>query len=85
MALINPEDEDFSSVAAYLKTSASVYGVDDNPKELKVDEGEDDDNCIMPASIKPKYTYRDLIEHLQEQVHRQKWTLLSLRILAIKS
>lgn len=56
MALINPEDEDFSTVAAYLKTSASVYGVDDTPKELKVDENEDNDNCIMPASIKPKYT-----------------------------
>ena len=48
--------EDFSSVSAYLKMSASVYGVDDTPKELKVDENDDDDNCIMPASIKPKYS-----------------------------
>ena len=56
MALINPDSEDFASIAAYLKFSASVYGVDDTPLELKMDEGEDDDNCVMPASIKPKYT-----------------------------
>ena len=56
MALINPDSEDFASIAAYLKFSASVYGVDDTPVELKMDEAEDDDNCIMPASIKPKYT-----------------------------
>ena len=53
MALINPDSEDFASIAAYLKFSASVYGVDDTPLELKMDEGEDDDNCVMPASIKP--------------------------------
>ena len=56
MALINPDSEDFASVAAYIKISGSVYGVDDTPVELKMDEGEDDENCIMPASLKPKYT-----------------------------
>lgn len=56
VALINPGSEDFSSVAAYLKFSVSVYGVDDSPVELKMDENDDDENCIMPASIKPKYT-----------------------------
>ena len=56
MALINPDCEDFSAIAAYLKFSASVHGVDDTPIELKMDEGEEDDNYVMPASIKPKYT-----------------------------
>ena len=39
-----------------MKLSASVYGVDDTPVELKMDDNDDDENCIMPASIKPKYT-----------------------------
>ncbi len=56
MAMINPNSEDFSSVAAYIKLSGSVYGVDDTPRELKMDEKENDDDCVMPASIKPKYT-----------------------------
>ena len=56
LALINPDSEDFSSVAAYMKMSASCYGVDDTPVELKMDDNDDDENCIMPASIKPKYT-----------------------------
>jgi len=56
MALINPDSEDFASIAAYLKISGSVYGVDDTPVELKMDENDDDDNCVMPASLKPKYT-----------------------------
>ena len=37
-AMINPDSEDFSSVAAYMKISASVYGIDDKPLELKMDE-----------------------------------------------
>ncbi len=56
MAMINPNSEDFSSVAAYIKLSGSVYGVEDTPRELKMDEKDDGDDCIMPASIKPKYT-----------------------------
>ena len=56
MALINPDSEDFASIAAYIKLSGSVYGVDDSPVELKMDENDDDENCVMPASIKPKFT-----------------------------
>ena len=56
MAMINPNSEDFSSVAAYIKISGSFYGVDDTPVELLMDDKDDGDDCIMPASIKPKYT-----------------------------
>jgi len=70
IAMINPDSEDFSSVSAYIKTSASVYGVDDTPKELKMDENDDDDNCLMPASIKPKYTQLKL--HLVKGEHLPK-------------
>lgn len=55
-AMINPDSEDFSSVAAYMKLSASIYGVDDKPVELKMDTNDDDSNCQMPASLKPKFT-----------------------------
>ena len=55
VALINPESEDFSAIASYLKLSANVYGVDDEPKELKMDENPDSDDCLMPAALKPKY------------------------------
>ena len=54
--MINPDSEDFASVAAYLKISGSVYGVDDTPIELNMDENDDDSDCVMPASLKPKYT-----------------------------
>lgn len=50
--------------------SASVYGVGDTPKELKLDEGDDDDNCIMPASIKPKYS--QLKMHIVKGEHLPK-------------
>lgn len=70
MALINPESEDFASVAAYIKVSGSVYGVDDTPVELKMDENDDDDNCIMPASLKPKYN--QLKMHLIKGEHLPK-------------
>ena len=62
MAMINPNSEDFSSVAAYIKMSGSVYGVDDTPVELKMDDKDDSDDCVMPASIKPKYT--QLLMHI---------------------
>ena len=55
-ALINPDSEDFASVAAYMKLSGSVYGVNDTPLELKMDDGPDSEDCVMPASLKPKYT-----------------------------
>ena len=55
-ALINPDSEDFASVAAYMKLSGSVYGVNDTPLELKMDDGPDAEDCVMPASLKPKYT-----------------------------
>ena len=55
-ALINPDSEDFASVAAYLKLSGSVYGENDTPLELKMDDGPDSEDCVMPASLKPKYT-----------------------------
>jgi len=73
VAMINPDSEDFSSVAAYLKSSVSVYGVDDTPKELKMDENDDDDNCLMPASIKPKYT--QLKMHIVKGEHLPKLDL----------
>ena len=50
--------------------SASVYGVDDTPVELKMDDNDDDDNCIMPASIKPKYT--QLKMHIVKGEHLPK-------------
>jgi len=55
-AMINPNSEDFSSVAGYIKISGSVYGVDDSPVELKVDESNDDSAAVIPASVKPKFT-----------------------------
>lgn len=55
-ALINPDSEDFASVAAYMKLSGSVYGANDTPLELKMDDGPDSEDCVMPASLKPKYT-----------------------------
>lgn len=69
-ALINPESEDFSAVSAYLKISGSVYGVDDTPVEIKMDENDDDDNCVMPASLKPKYT--QLKMHIVKGEHLPK-------------
>ena len=50
--------------------SASVYGVDDTPVELKEDENDDDENCMMPASIKPKYT--QLKMHIVKGEHLPK-------------
>lgn len=70
LAMINPDSEDFSSVAAYLKLSGSIYGVEDTPVELKADENDDDDNCIMPASMKPKYTQLKL--HVVKGEHLPK-------------
>ena len=55
-AMINPDSEDFSSVAGYIKISGSVYGIDDKPVELKIDENDDDDEAVIPASVKPKFT-----------------------------
>mmetsp|Transcript_18982 Transcript_18982/g.23510 ORF Transcript_18982/g.23510 Transcript_18982/m.23510 type:complete len:157 (-) Transcript_18982:4702-5172(-) len=55
-AMINPDSEDFSSVAGYVKISASVYGIDDKPIELKIDENDDGDDAVIPASVKPKFT-----------------------------
>ena len=55
-AMINPDSEDFSSVAGYIKISASVHGIDDSPVELKVDENDDDSDAVIPASVKPKFT-----------------------------
>ena len=54
-------------MAAYLKFSVFVYGVDDSPVELKMDENDDDENCVMPASIKPKYT--QLKMHIAQLSH----------------
>ena len=68
--MINPESEDFSAVSAYLKISGSVYGVDDTPVEIKMDENDDDDNCVMPASLKPKYT--QLKMHIVKGEHLPK-------------
>jgi len=68
--MINPNSEDFSAVAAYMKLSASVYGVDDKPLELKMDTSDDDSNCQMPASMKPKYT--QLKMHLIKGEHLPK-------------
>jgi len=69
-ALINPDSEDFSAVSAYLKISGSVYGIDDTPIELKMDEQDDDDNCVMPPSMKPKYT--QLKMHIVKGEHLPK-------------
>jgi len=54
--MINPDSEDFSSVAGYIKISASCHGIEDTPVELKVDDKDDDADAVMPASIKPKFT-----------------------------
>ena len=55
-AMINPDSEDFSSVAGYIKISASVHGIDDSPVELKIDDNDDDADAVIPASVKPKFT-----------------------------
>ena len=54
-ALTNPDSEDYSSVAAYIKISVSIYGANDTPVELKEDPNSNDENCIMPAALKPKF------------------------------
>lgn len=69
-ALINPDSEDFSSVSAYIKMSGSVYGVSDTPKELKMDDNDDDEDCVMPASMKPTYT--QLKMHIVKAEHLPK-------------
>ena len=55
VGLNNPDGEDFSAVAAFLKLSASIHGKDDKPIELAEDDKPDSENMLMPAAIKPKY------------------------------
>jgi len=50
--------------------SGSVYGVNDTPRELKMDENDDDEDCVMPASMKPKYT--QLKMHIVKAEHLPK-------------
>jgi hypothetical protein len=56
VALNNPAGEDFSSVSAFLKISVSIHGADDKPVELGEDPDPNNDKCMMPSSIKPKFT-----------------------------
>ena len=71
VALTNPDSEDFSAINGYLKLSANIYGADDEPTELKEDENENDGECQMPASVKPKFMEINLHilrgEHLPRQ------------------
>ena len=69
-ALINPNSEDFASVSAYMKISGSVYGATDTPVELKMDDNDDDENCVMPASLKTTYT--QLKMHIVKGEHLPK-------------
>ena len=55
VALNNPAGADFSSVAAFLKLSVSIHGADDKPMELGEDPNPENDKCMMPAAIKPKF------------------------------
>ena len=68
--MINPNSEDFASVSAYMKISGSVYGATDTPVELKMDDNDDDENCVMPASLKPTYT--QLKMHIVKGEHLPK-------------
>ena len=55
VALTNPESEDYSEINGYLKMSASCYGADDAPTELKEDENDEDGEIQIPSSVKPKF------------------------------
>ena len=55
VALNNPASADFSAVAAFLKLSVSIHGADDKPIELGEDPNPNNDKCMMPAAIKPKF------------------------------
>ena len=55
VALTNPNSEDFSALNGYLKLSASIYGADDDPHELKEDPNNNDDNVQIPPSVKPSF------------------------------
>ena len=53
-----------------MKLSGSVYGVNDTPLELKMDDGPESEDCVMPASLKPKYTQLKL--HIVKGEHLPK-------------
>jgi hypothetical protein len=67
LGLTNPETEDYSQVNAYIKLSGSIYGADDNPVELNEDTQENDENCVMPATVKP--TFKQLKLHIFKGEH----------------
>ena len=67
VALNDPGGADFSAVAAFLKVSCSIHGTDDKPIELGEDPNPDNDKCMMPAAIKPKF--KQLKLHLIKGEH----------------
>ena len=67
VALNNPAGEDFAAVSAFLKLSVSIHGADDKPQELGEDPDPNNDKCMMPAAIKPKF--KQLKLHLIKGEH----------------
>lgn len=56
IALSNPEAEDFSEVAAYMKLSITVAAAGDEQIPIEVEPpGSGNDKVMMPASIRPKF------------------------------
>ena len=70
VGLNNPDGEDFSEVAAFMKLSASIHGPGDKPEELKEDPNPDNPNMLMPAAMKPKF--KQLKLHIIKGEHLPK-------------
>ena len=58
-ALLDGSDNpDWNKICGYVKCSAVITGVSDDPVELKMDMSPEEDStrCVIPATIKPKFT-----------------------------
>ena len=54
VAISNPNSEDYSSVAGFVKISVSIHGAQDTPALLAEDTNESV-SVIMPSAIKPQF------------------------------
>jgi len=74
--LTNPSADDFGEVQAYMKLSISITATGDKQIELTPDSGADD-NCKLPASIKPKYVQLVLKFYRGEHLPKLDTSMLS--------
>lgn len=54
VAVSNTTGDDYDKVSGFLKLSLSIHGASDTPPLLEEDQ-EDNEDVIMPSSIKPKF------------------------------